>query len=458
VVVNPRLIDYFGLDFTQNDVDFAIPHLREDLSLYIDPFLFWKSDREDYQQLHAQLLAYFDHLRDDVLSGRRTRAIQSILECREIREIGLGYALGTKKGSAIGPQLAERIISIYEEIPQIQDAGLSHIEVLGLVVPRLAEDRLSDLSVAILQTFFIDFTSNRARMLGIPTKRFRVSSVYDHDRQLWRPLNANLPFNPIDDSPLLFAPLDLLRYLPWINYEDYYRSMFVRFILPPGRRTRKIRKEDVLEHNRRSFTSVERYVAERERQAPNCLPTPLFDPLKLPTLRRKLVALRGLPTGKTNGSDKRYEELAYELLESLLYPELEFAASQVRTESGAHIRDVIFYNDGRDEFLAHMRDRYDARQVVFELKNVQSLDGEHVNQLFRYLDAEFGRFGVLVTRNPAPRAVRTNTVDLHSSKRCIVLCLDDSDLELMINALESGQRPIRVLKKRYLEFTRRLPK
>jgi hypothetical protein len=221
---------------------------------------------------------------------------------------------------------------------------------------------------------------------------------------------------------------------------------------------RKVRKEDVLAYNRRSFTSVERYVAEREQQAPNCQPAPLFDPLKLPTLRRKLVALRGLPTGKTDGSDRRYEELAYELLESLLYPELEFAASQVRTESGAHIRDVIFYNDGRDEFLADMRDRYEARQVVFELKNVQSLDGQHVNQLFRYLDAEFGRFGVLVTRNPTPRAVRTNTVDLHSSKRCIILCLDDSDLELMINALESGRRPVSVLKKRYLEFIRRLPK
>jgi hypothetical protein len=236
VVVNPRLVDYFGLKFTQDDVDFVIPHLREDISLAIDPFLFWKSEREDYQRLHAQLLAYFDHLRDDVLSGRRARAIQSILECREIREIGLGYALGTKRGSAIGPQLAERIISVYEEIPQIQDSGLSHIEVLGLVVPRLAEDRLSDLSVAVLQTFFIDFTLSRARMLGIPTERFQLSSVYDHDRQLWRPLTTDLPFNPIDGSPLLFAPLDLLRHLPWINYEDYYKSTFVRLILPPGRR------------------------------------------------------------------------------------------------------------------------------------------------------------------------------------------------------------------------------
>jgi hypothetical protein len=234
--------------------------------------------------------------------------------------------------------------------------------------------------------------------------------------------------------------------------------MFMKFVAPTSRRRRSYTKEEVLAHNRRSFIAVERYVDERERQAPKCKPAPLFDPLKLPTLQKKLAQLRAIPTGKNEGSDKRYEELAYELLTSLLYPELEFAASQVRTASGAHIRDVVFYNDGKDEFLQDMRSRYDARQVVFELKNVASLSGENVNQLYRYLDAEFGRFGVLVTRNPLPRAVRTNLIDLHSSKRCIILCLDDSDLDLMVSLLASDHRPSDALKKRYIEFTRLLPK
>jgi hypothetical protein len=339
-VVNPRLVDYFGLNFTQDDVDFAIPHLQEDISLYLDPFLLWKSDRADYRGLHSQLLAFFEQLRTDVLAGRKLKARQSLLECRETRELGLGYALGTKKGSAIGPELAERILSIYEEIPQIQQSGLTHVEVIGLVVPKVAEDRLSDISAAVLKHFLIDFTRTRASLLKIPTKRFQLSSVYDHDRRLWRPVTADLPYNPYDDSPLLFAPLDLLRHLPWINYEDYYGSAFVRHVLPPGTRTRKVKKEEVLAHNRRRFSEVERYVADRERRADSCEPTPLFDPLKLATLRKKFAELRALPIGKKDGSDKRYEQLAHELLQSLLYPELEFAAAQVRTVSGAHITRV----------------------------------------------------------------------------------------------------------------------
>ncbi len=33
-VINPRLTDGFGLLLTQDEVDFAIPHLREDIPLY----------------------------------------------------------------------------------------------------------------------------------------------------------------------------------------------------------------------------------------------------------------------------------------------------------------------------------------------------------------------------------------------------------------------------------------
>jgi hypothetical protein len=456
--VNPRLIDYFRLGFTQDDVDFAIPHLQEDLSLSLDPFLLWKSGREDYQRLHSQLLGFFEHLREQVLADRKIQARQVLMECRETRELGIGYSLGSKSGSSIGPKLADSILRVYEVVPQIHETGLEHIGVLGLVVPKLSEDRISDLTAAILKGFFIDFTEMQGREHGIPTKRFQMPNVYDHERRLWRPRSCNLPFNPLDNSPLLFAPLDLLRHLPWINYADYFRSRFAHLVLPAGYRGRKLLKEEVLSLNRRSYVAVERYVTEREERAAACKPAPLFEPLKLETLIKKFAQLRQLPTGKADGSDKRYEQLAYELLSSLLYPELEFAESQVRTVSGAHIRDIIFYNDGKNQLLQDIRSLYDARQVGFELKNVTSLTGEHVNQLYRYLDPEFGRFGVLVSRNPLPKPVRTNVVDLHSSKRYAILALDDSDLDLMINMLASGQRPIDVLKKRYIEFTRLLPK
>lgn len=458
MIVNPRLIDYFGLSFTQEDVDFVIPHLREDIPLAIDPFLLWKSERGEYRELHAQLVAFFDGVRDLELAGDGLHARQMLAACTEPRALGLGYAKGSKRGSSVGPGLADRLIEVYREIPDLAARKLDHLEMLTLLVPGIAEDRISDITAAVLHRFLIDFTRDRAQRHGIPMKLFNVPNVWDAARKTWRPDRAELPFNPLDDTPLLFAPLDLLRHLPWISYEDYYRSGYARLVLPPALAGRKVSKEAVLAYNRASFGVVERYVHERERDAAACKPDPLFEPLQLATLRKKYQALRQVPVGRGGGSDKDYEEVAGDLLSSLLYPELEFAAAQVRTVSGAHIRDVIFYNDGKTEFLRDLRQRYDARQPVFELKNVRSLDGEHVNQLYRYMDGEFGRFGVLVTRNPLPNAVRTNIVDLHSSKRAVVLCLDDTDFDLMLALLDAGRRPVEALKKRFIEFTRWLPK
>ena len=143
----------------------------------------------------------------------------------------------------------------------------------------------------------------------------------------------------------------------------------------------------------------------------------------------------------------------------MLYPHLDLAADQARTVSGAHIRDLIFHNDAKTPFLDDLRTLHGARQVVCELKNVAALEAEHVNQLYRYLDDEdMGRFGILVARKPPRAAVQRNIVDLHSSRRAAILCLDDSDLDLMVSLLESGRHPIEAIRKKYVEFTRKLPK
>lgn len=458
-IANPRLTDAFDLDFTQSEVDFAIPHLREDIPLYLDPFLLWSSDAPGDQALHTRLLHFFDLVRANIVDDRIDDAAELLAGCSELPALGLGYGKGTKRGSALGPQLVKDIIGAFANIPQLRDGKLRHLEELQLVVPGIAEDRVSDITASILRDFLLDFTSLRARELGIPTRHFGVEGVFMPDRELWHPLRAvALPYNPLDDSPIVLSPLRLLRHFPWINYEDYYRSGYAPYVLGPAKRARKVAKAAVLAYNREHYVAVERYVDEREGAARLVTPDPLFQPLSLPTLRKKFELLRSLPTGREDGSDRIYEELIFDLFSSLLYPTLEFAESRARTATGAHIRDLIFYNDGKSTFWKDVRERHDARQPVFELKNVKSLATEHVNQLLRYLDEEFGRFGILVTRNPGPRSVTQNLVDLHSSKRVAILVLDDSDVDLMLSLAESGRDPADAIRKRYVEFTRLLPK
>jgi hypothetical protein len=77
-LVNPRLSDVFGLVIRQDEMDFVVPHLREDLPLCLDPFLLWKSDQSDYQKLHQALLGFVEKVRQHAITGR-TGAAQTLL-------------------------------------------------------------------------------------------------------------------------------------------------------------------------------------------------------------------------------------------------------------------------------------------------------------------------------------------------------------------------------------------
>lgn len=63
-LINPRLSDLVGLVIRQDEVDFVVPHLREDLPLYADPFLLWKSDVPEHRELHETLVGFVDQVRD----------------------------------------------------------------------------------------------------------------------------------------------------------------------------------------------------------------------------------------------------------------------------------------------------------------------------------------------------------------------------------------------------------
>lgn len=57
-----RLTDHYGILVPQADLDFAIPFLDEDIPLYADPFLLWRSPSQQDQALHTSLLNAFNHL------------------------------------------------------------------------------------------------------------------------------------------------------------------------------------------------------------------------------------------------------------------------------------------------------------------------------------------------------------------------------------------------------------
>src|SRR6266516_634069 len=55
-MIRPRLTDYYGIVAVQKDLCFANPFLDEDLPLYVDPFLLWKSPSLQDNSLHVAII------------------------------------------------------------------------------------------------------------------------------------------------------------------------------------------------------------------------------------------------------------------------------------------------------------------------------------------------------------------------------------------------------------------
>lgn len=455
-LVRPRLTDFHGIPESQANLDFAIPFLEEDIPLYVDPFLLWRSPSQQDQALHTSLISSFNHQCWLASKGKSSEAVKNLVIASECDEVGLGVS-AKRKGKRIGDETALEILKLFERIPEYARFGFKHLEEIQLYIDGISRDRISDISCSFLKSFLIDYTIDNCIKLKIPRTKVRLETLYDYRKQAFiADVEVELPTNPANSAPILLTPKRWLRYVPWINFDDYFATA-----CPKDEIVNKQGSDErvqVLQYNRDNYGVVEQYIRAKERTALDCQNDPLFRQIPVLSARRKLAEIKKLPTGTEDKADKKFEDATSQLLASLFYPELDFAATQSRSEGGATIRDLVFYNNRSFDFLQEILADYNSRQIVMELKNVREIEREHINQLNRYLNNEFGSFGVLVTRNPMSKAMFKNTIELWSGQRRCIIAITDADIELMVEVFDSKQRlPIEVLKRTYLEFRRACP-
>ncbi len=451
-LVRPRLNDFYDLPFSQEHVSFAIPLLDEDLPLYVDPFLLWKSPSQQDNSLHTQIVNSFNYLGSLFLKDRKEEAISLLIKLSECDEVGLGNSR-SRKGLRIGPKIAVEILSLFQEIPQVQKSGFTHFEEVQLLVEGVAQDRISDIACNLLMSFLVDYTIGECKTWSIPATKSEVN-IFDCKSNQFVSEVVDLPANPETNHPVVLIPKRWLRFVPWINFSDFQEHYFAKHADPERFRDRVA----ILNYNRHNYGIIQAYLTIRESSRNDCSSDSLFRPIPIISMKRKTQALAALKTGKTDNADKEYERLIAPIMASAMYPELDFAVTQSRTISNVLIRDLIFYNNRACDITIDLHKLYESRQVVMEMKNVATLNNDHIDQLNRYMKEEFGRFGVILTRAVPPKAVYKNTIDLWSGQRRCILILTDDDIKLMGQLYESKQRlPIEVLKKKYVEFSRDCP-
>ena len=446
-------------DITQSEVDFVIPRLGVDIPLGIDPFLLYKSRNAIFSQLHDMILKVFNAGIQALREGKSEDA-RYLFDFPEVREIGFGYSRKSKRGSGVGDFLASLIIETLENSPALLERGVRHIEEMQLTSIGIGSDRISDIAANLIKAFLIEYTQKQCKMWEIPLMdNAPISHIFDQDRFEWRDRYVSLPISPIDQQPILLVPRRIVRNLPWINYNDYFRTEFSSYLRASRKKSKPktkvhFSKNQVVSITRAQIERVDRYIEKKEKNAAEAQPSlDYLDTTKCIQESEKLKSLLNeIPTGASHAT--KYQQTILEILNLLFNPELIDGEMEVRTVEGTERRDILFTNDSDQSFWDYIRNEHSSFLLMFEIKNVPGLEAAHLNQTATYLGDRVGRLGFIVTRNSPSKASQTKAFSIFndSNPRKIILFLSDADLIEMLNMKCQSQNPMRFIQNVYRKF------
>lgn len=223
--------DFFNVDEKILDSYGALNiSLVNDLPLFIDPFLLFNSEKDEYQKLHKNIIDYVIFLRNKSLCSDVNKGLlKSWYHFSEIKQNWLGFSLNGNSGRGLGNDFAIALNKNFSTV--LSDFGEekithSHLEKLCLFKEGVGKDSISDFTTNLIKQFLLEYTETFAKQYINPKlcKDFAVAKVsFNYITESWNSKNYYLPcFN---GDYVLLTPMDILtKDDTWINKDSMYRE------------------------------------------------------------------------------------------------------------------------------------------------------------------------------------------------------------------------------------------
>ncbi len=208
-----RAHEYFEVsEFEYKKTGAFNPVIGLDSLFFVDPLLLSKTKIPEFKNAQEEVRKYFANIITLVRSGNKSarEKAHKMLTLREVKGVSIGYGSETDDGSAIGPELANRLLNTAEELIGIGVQDPAIFEIMGLFEEDFGPDRLSDALIRILLNRVYKYSERITKELGI--KDTCTINGYEH--------SYTLAQHPLKNNPLLFIPEGILRDLPVANSFD----------------------------------------------------------------------------------------------------------------------------------------------------------------------------------------------------------------------------------------------
>lgn len=198
--------------------------LINDLPLFIDPFLLFNSEKEEYQRLHDQIIDYLKFLRDkSVRESIDEGLLKSWFTFSEVKQNWLGYSESGNAGSGLGSKFAQalnrNLNTFFTDFGRERVTEGSHLEKLTLIEPKVGRDNISDFTTNLIKNYLLEYTQTLAQRYirlefrrSIPVDKVR----FNYATEVWESRRFDLPWD--GEDYVLLTPKDILtKDENWIN-------------------------------------------------------------------------------------------------------------------------------------------------------------------------------------------------------------------------------------------------
>jgi len=225
--------DFFGVDPNVLDQYGAFNvSLVNDLPLFIDPFLLFNSEKEEYRHLHNEMIRYLIFLRDRASNGGlpSNSHLQAWYCFPEVKQNWLGFSLAGNGGSGLGLDFARllhrNLGRVFRDTEEEKITRGKHLEKVSLLAPGIGRDNISDFTTNLIKSFLCEYTQTFARehLQADQIRRVAVNRAsFNYDLEVWNRGYYDLPW--INADYVILTPKDILtRDENWINRGDLIRD------------------------------------------------------------------------------------------------------------------------------------------------------------------------------------------------------------------------------------------
>lgn len=291
-MTNIYFSDFFGVsEEALEERDAFDVSLINDLPVFVDPFLLFNSEEEEFQELHAEIIRYMRFLRDAANSGPLDKhLISAWFTFPEVKQNWLGFSITGNSGRGLGKDfansLSRNLTSVFRNFGSETVTQGSHIEKLCLIKDGVGRDNISDFTTNLIKRYLANYTQKLALDL-LPKSKRRVVTLpkvyFNYETHSWVSERFELPYL-YGDYVLLTPKSILTKDEAWINrpelldrYTDIAQSLpdgqlraqlneyLVRVVPTDPKATKKEIREAIARAVEKYPEAIDYYIQKKEQ-------------------------------------------------------------------------------------------------------------------------------------------------------------------------------------------------